>query len=58
MGSGAELSCHLFVSRELGFTSDVEYRKLDERVSEVLRMQSALCQRVERPAAVDKSAAS
>jgi four helix bundle protein len=49
MGSGTELSCHLLVSRDLGLMNETDYTKLESRVSEVLRMPSALSQRVKRP---------
>jgi four helix bundle protein len=45
MGSGAELSCHLLLARDLGFMNSAEYTTLHESASEVLRMLSAFSDR-------------
>jgi four helix bundle protein len=46
MGSGSELSCHLLLARDLGLMNAEEYSGLYERVTEVLRMLSALSHKV------------
>ena len=46
MGSGAELSCHLLLAKDLGFMQEAEYATLLEDTYEVLRMLSALSERV------------
>lgn len=50
MGPGTELSGHLLLARDLGLMRDGEYAALFEHVSEVLRMLSALSQKVRRAA--------
>jgi len=50
MGSGTELSCHLLLSRDLGYLSTAESKALHEQTSEVLRMLSALSERLRNPA--------
>jgi four helix bundle protein len=50
MGSGSELSCHLLLARDLGLLETAEYLALQESTSEVLRMLSALSEKVKRPA--------
>jgi len=42
MGSGAELSYHLLLARDLGFVRNEEYAQLNARVERVMRMPSAL----------------
>jgi len=42
MGSGAELSYHLLLARDLGFVRNEEYAQLNARVERVMRMLSAL----------------
>jgi four helix bundle protein len=42
MGSGAELSCHLLVAKDLGFMKERDYASLHQSTGEVLRMLSAL----------------
>src|SRR5580765_6802692 len=49
MGSGAELSCHLLLARDLGLMDSTEYSPRNESTNEVLRMLSALSERVRRP---------
>lgn len=49
MGSGTELSCHLLLARDLGLMKAEEYSGLYERVTEVLRMLSALSHKVRHP---------
>jgi|SRR5882672_9756541 len=49
MGSGAELSCHLLLARDLGFMEAAEYTVLHEGTTEVLRMLSSLSEKVRRP---------
>lgn len=46
MGSGAELSYHLLLARDLGLLRDSEYTKLNSNVNEVMRMLSGLSQRL------------
>jgi len=46
MGSGAELSYHLLLARDLGFFKLDSYQCLDSDLSEVMRMMSSLAQRV------------
>ena len=51
MGSGAELSCHLLLARDLGMMSKTDYSSLGEETVEILRMLSALSEKLKRPAA-------
>jgi len=54
MGSGAELSYHLLLSRDLGFVPGGEYIQLDSQLSEIMRMLSSLSQKLRKaPAASD-----
>lgn len=46
IGPGAELSCYLLLARELELIDAAEYSALHEGTSEVLRMLSALSERV------------
>ena len=46
MGSGAELSYHLLLSRDLGLLKAVDYARLDSEFGEVMRMLSSLSQRL------------
>jgi four helix bundle protein len=46
MGSGAELSYHLLLARDLDFLKNVEYSKLNSDLSEVMRMLSSLSQKI------------
>jgi four helix bundle protein len=51
MGSGAELSYHLLLARDLGFLNNAEYSEWDAALSEVMRMLSSLSQKVRNAAA-------
>jgi len=42
MGSGAELSYHFLLAKDLGFMQSAEYEVLNADVSEIMRMLSAL----------------
>ena len=46
MGSGAELSYHLLLCRDLGILSTAEFSRLSADLEEVMRMLSALSGRV------------
>jgi len=46
MGSGAELSYHLLLSKDLGLLKAVDYTRLDSELSEVMRMLSSLSQKL------------
>jgi four helix bundle protein len=46
MGSGAELSYHLLLCRDLGFLGAPEFARLSSDLDEVMRMLSALYGRV------------
>ena len=46
MGSGAELSYHLLLSRDLGLLQTADYARLDSEVSGVMRMLSSLPQKL------------
>ena len=46
MGSGAELSYHLLLARDLGFLKNSEYSSLNSDLGEIMRMLSALSQKV------------
>src|SRR5207247_1624470 len=46
MGSGAELSYHLLLARDLGLVSTALYVQLSSDLSEVMRMLSAFSQKV------------
>jgi four helix bundle protein len=49
MGSGTELSCHSLLARDLGLMKAEEYSGLYKRVTEVLRMLSALSHKARHP---------
>jgi four helix bundle protein len=51
MGSGAELSYHLLLARDLGFMKSGDYESLERDLSEVMRMLSALSRRLKNAAA-------
>jgi four helix bundle protein len=51
MGSGAELSYHLLLARDLGLLSRASYLRLDSNLTEVMPMLSSLSQRL-RSAAI------
>ncbi len=42
MGSASELECHLLLAKDLGFVSQAEHARLQDRLTEVRRMLSAL----------------
>ncbi len=46
MGSGAELSYHFLLAHDLDFLSEIEYKRLDSELDEVMRMLSSLSQRL------------
>ena len=46
MGSGAELSYHLLLARDLGFLRNAEYSTLNSDLGEVMRMLCSLSQKV------------
>src|SRR5882724_738290 len=46
MGSGAELSYHLLLAKDLGFLKTADYIRLDKDLSEIMRMLSALSHRL------------
>ncbi len=46
MGSGAELSYHLLLCRDLGILGTAEFARLSSDLEEVMKMLSALCGRV------------
>jgi four helix bundle protein len=46
IGSGAELSYHLLLSRDLGFPGRVEYTRLEAELTGVMRMLSGLSQKL------------
>ena len=46
MGSGSELSYHLFLARDLGFLADDEYSDLNLSLERVMKMLSALSGRL------------
>ncbi len=51
MGSGAELSYHFLLARDLGFIEKTAFEELDSQLSEVMRMMSSLSEKVRiRPA--------
>ncbi len=53
MGSGAELSYHLLLARDLGFFEQLIFEGMDSDLSEIMRMMSSLSQSVKiRPSAV------
>ena len=52
MGSGAELSYHLLLARDLGFMPNACFEQLRADLSEVMRMLSSLSQRVKPTAHV------
>jgi four helix bundle protein len=46
MGSGAELSYHLLLARDLGFLKNPEYSSLNSDLGEIMRMLSSLSQKI------------
>ena len=51
MGSGAELSYHLLLARDLGFLKNPEYSSLNSDLGEIMRMLSAISQKVRNASA-------
>jgi len=51
MGSGAELSYHLLLARDLGFMTNEEQVVLNTSLERVMRMLSALSSKVRNPSA-------
>ena len=49
MGSGAEVSCHFLLSKDLGYLSVIDYKSLQEQTNEVLRILSALAAKLRNP---------
>jgi len=53
MGSGAELSYHLLLARDLGLLEKTMFDGMDSDLSEIMRMMSSLSQSVKiRPSTV------
>jgi four helix bundle protein len=53
MGSGAELSYHLLLARDLGLLEKTMFEGMDSDLGEIMRMMSSLSQSVKiRPSAV------
>ncbi|MFZ0537759.1 MAG: four helix bundle protein [Candidatus Sulfotelmatobacter sp.] len=48
MGSGAELSYHLLLARDLGFLKNEEYADFNSAIDRVMRMLSALSGKVRK----------
>lgn len=48
MGSGAELSYHLLLARDLGLLKNCDYSVLERDLSEVMRMLSSLSSRLRK----------
>jgi four helix bundle protein len=46
MGSGAELSYHRLLSRDLGLLKTAVYERLDSELTGVMRMSSSLSQKL------------
>jgi four helix bundle protein len=46
MGSGAELSYHLLLAKDLGFVKNEVHAEIDEHIERVMRMLSALSAKV------------
>src|SRR5712691_13075665 len=51
MGSGAELSYHLLLAKDLAFVRDEEHAELNANLERVMRMLSALSAKVRNPSA-------
>ena len=51
MGSGAELSYHFLLAKDLGFMQSAEYEVMNTDVSEIMRMLSALSRKLKNAAA-------
>ena len=57
MGSGAELSYHLLLARDLGFLEGKIYQDLDCDLGAIMRMMSALSNKVRSHAVDEKNSA-
>ena len=51
MGSGAELSYHFLLAKDLGLIKSADYEALSADVSEIMRMLSALSGKLRHTAA-------
>ena len=51
MGSGAEVSYHLLLARDLGFMKSEEYAELNASLERTMRMLSALSAKIRNPSA-------
>jgi four helix bundle protein len=51
MGSGAELSYHLLLAKDLGFVTNERHVELSEDLERVMKMLSALSSKVRNPSA-------
>ena len=51
MGSGAELSYHLLLAKDLAFVRDEEHAELNANLERVMRMLSALSAKIRNPSA-------
>jgi four helix bundle protein len=49
MGSGAELSYHLLLSKDLGYLRDADFGRLTSALDEIMRMLSSLSGRLKNP---------
>ncbi len=49
MGSGAELSYHLLLARDLGLIHESDYKSLDAELSRVMRMMSCFAAKLREP---------
>lgn len=46
-GSGGELETHLEISRRLGYLSEIRYKELDLKLSEIMKMLNSLIKTLE-----------
>jgi four helix bundle protein len=53
MGSGAELSYHFLLARDLRFLKEAEYAHLNADLNEVMRMLSALSGKLRKPSSTE-----
>ena len=51
MGSGAELSYHFLLAKDLGFMQSAEYEVMNTNVSDIMRILSALSRKLKNAAA-------
>lgn len=54
MGSGAELSYHLLLARDLSFLKSVDFTSLNSELSEIMRMLSALSRKLRNDVAAQR----